>query len=308
MKKRKQSADQELLDRSFKARIEPYLYLLPFFLGIMVFTLYPVVNVVLISFKEGYSYLTRGFDAWSLANYQKVLSDPKFAQAISNTIKYVLLVVPISTCISVVVAYLLSQKLRFSALFQTAYFLPMVTSITAVGLAWKLMYNKNFGIINYILSFFGVDKIPWLENAAWSIPSLVIFGIWNILPFTIILLLSGLQNIDPQYYTAARVDGSGSLRIFFRITVPLLAPTIFLVCIINTISCFKVFSELYPLFNGNPGPFYNLYTVVYYIRYAMIENRKYGVAAAAAIILFGFIFVFTMVQRVVQSWVNARKG
>lgn len=308
MKKRKQSADQELLDRSFKARIEPYLYLLPFFLGIMVFTLYPVVNVVLISFKEGYSYLTRGFDAWSLANYQKVLSDPKFAQAISNTIKYVLLVVPISTCISVVVAYLLSQKLRFSALFQTAYFLPMVTSITAVGLAWKLMYNKNFGIINYILSFFGVDKIPWLENAAWSIPSLVIFGIWNILPFTIILLLSGLQNIDPQYYTAARVDGSGSLRIFFRITVPLLAPTIFLVCIINTISCFKVFSELYPLFNGNPGPFYNLYTVVYYIRYAMIENRKYGVAAAAAIILFGFIFAFTMVQRVVQSWVNARKG
>ena len=308
MKKRKQSADQELLDRSFKARIEPYLYLLPFFLGIVVFTLYPVVNVVLISFKEGYSYLTRGFDAWSLANYQKVLSDPKFAQAISNTIKYVLLVVPISTCISVVVAYLLSQKLRFSALFQTAYFLPMVTSITAVGLAWKLMYNKNFGIINYILSFFGIDKIPWLENAAWSIPALVIFGIWNILPFTIILLLSGLQNIDPQYYTAARVDGSGSLRIFFRITVPLLAPTIFLVCIINTISCFKVFSELYPLFNGNPGPFYNLYTVVYYIRYAMIDNRKYGVAAAAAIVLFGFIFVFTMVQRVVQSWVNARKG
>ena len=308
MKKRKQSADQELLDRSFKARIEPYLYLLPFFLGIAVFTLYPVINVVLISFKEGYSYLTRGFDAWGLANYQKVLSDPKFAQAISNTIKYVLLVVPISTCISVVVAYLLSQKLRFSALFQTAYFLPMVTSITAVGLAWKLMYNKNFGIINYILSFFGIDKIPWLENAAWSIPALVIFGIWNILPFTIILLLSGLQNIDPQYYTAARVDGSGSLRIFFRITVPLLAPTIFLVCIINTISCFKVFSELYPLFNGNPGPFYNLYTVVYYIRYAMIDNRKYGVAAAAAIVLFGFIFMFTMVQRVVQSWVNARKG
>ena len=308
MKKRKQSADQELLDRSFKARIEPYLYLLPFFLGIAVFTLYPVINVVLISFKEGYSYLTRGFDAWGLANYQKVLSDPKFAQAISNTIKYVLLVVPISTCISVVVAYLLSQKLRFSALFQTAYFLPMVTSITAVGLAWKLMYNKNFGIINYILSFFGIDKIPWLENAAWSIPSLVIFGVWNILPFTIILLLSGLQNIDPQYYTAARVDGSGSLRIFLRITVPLLAPTIFLVCIVNTISCFKVFSELYPLFNGNPGPFYNLYTVVYYIRYAMIDNRKYGVAAAAAIVLFGFIFVFTMVQRVVQSWVNARKG
>ena len=301
MKKKKQSADAELGERSLFSRIEPFLYLLPFFLGIAVFTLYPVVNVVLMSFKEGYSHLTRSFTQWGMANYQAVLRDPKFAQAIGNTVKYVVCVVPISTCIAVVVAYLLNQKLRFSALFQTAYFLPMVTSITAVGLAWKLMYNKNFGIINYILSFLGVDKIPWLENAAWSIPALVIFGVWNILPFTIILLLSGLQNIDPQYYTAARVDGSSGVRIFLRITVPLLAPTIFLVCIVNTISCFKVFSELYPLFNGKPGPFNNLYTVVYYIRYAMMENRKYGIAAAAAIVLFLFIFVFTMVQLALQK-------
>lgn len=306
MKKSKQPVDKELGDRSLFSRIEPYLYLLPFFIGIAVFTLYPVINVVLISFKEGYSHLSRNFDQWGLANYQAVLSDPKFVQAIGNTLKYVLLVVPISTCISVVIAYLLNQKLRFSALFQTAYFLPMVTSVTAVGLAWKLMYSKNFGIINYILSFIGIDKIPWLENAAWSIPALVIFGVWNIMPFTIILLLSGLQNIDPQYYTAARVDGSRGLRIFFRITVPLLAPTIFLVCITNTISSFKVFSELYPLFNGKPGPFNNLYTVVYYIRYAMMENRKYGIAAAAALVLFLFIFVFTMVQLLLQKKTKKR--
>ena len=289
--KKKQTADRELGNRSFLSKIEPYLYLLPFAIGIAVFTLYPVINVVLMSFKEGYSHLSRNFDQWGLANYQTVINDPKFAQAIGNTLKYVLLVVPISTCIAVVVAYLLNQKLRFSALFQTAYFLPMVTSITAVGLAWKLMYNKNFGIINYLLSFVSVDKIPWLENAAWSIPALVIFGVWNILPFTIILLLS---------------DGSKGLRIFLRITVPLLAPTIFLVCIVNTISCFKVFSELYPLFNGKPGPFNNLYTVVYYIRYAMMESRKYGIAAAAALILFLFIFAFTMVQLLLQK--KAKKG
>ncbi len=306
MKKQKQQVDRELGNHSFFSRIEPYLYLLPFFIGIAVFTLYPVINVILISFKEGYSHLSRNFDQWGMANYLTVINDPKFTQAIGNTIKYVLMVVPISTCIAVVIAYLLNQKLRFSALFQTAYFLPMVTSVTAVGLAWKLMYNKNFGIINYILSFIGVDKIPWLEQAKWSIPALVIFGVWNILPFTIILLISGLQNIDPQYYTAARVDGSKGVRIFFRITVPLLAPTIFLVCIVNTISSFKVFSELYPLFNGKPGPFNNLYTVVYYIRYAMMESRKYGVAAAAAIILFLFIFAFTMVQLALQK--KSKKG
>ena len=298
---KKASEDRALSDRSLFARIEPFLYLLPFFIGIAVFTLYPVVNVVLISFKEGYSHLSRGFDQYGVGNYVTVLSDPRFTQAIGNTLKYVVMVVPISTCIAVVIAYLLNQKLRFTALFQTAYFLPMVTSVTAVGLAWKLMYNRSFGIINYLLSFFGIDKIPWLEQAAWSIPALVVFGVWNILPFTIILLISGLQNIDPQYYTAARVDGSSGTRIFFRITVPLLAPTIFLVCIVNTISSFKVFSELYPLFNGKPGPFNNLYTVVYYIRYAMMENRKYGIAAAAAIVLFLFIFVFTMVQLALQK-------
>ena len=296
--------DRELRRKRIFSVVEPWLYLLPFFLGLTVFTLYPVVNVVFMSFKEGYSHLTRGFDAWGLGNYQAVLCDPKFTQAIGNTLQYVLLVVPISTCIAVVVAYLLNQKLRFSALFRTAYFLPMVTSVTAVGLAWRLMYNRNFGILNYLLSFVGVAKIPWLESAAWSMPALVIFGIWNILPTTIILLLAGLQNIDPQYYTAAKVDGSSGLRIFFRITVPLLAPTIFLVCIMNTISCFKVFSELYPLFKGNPGPFYNLYTVVYYIRFAMMESRNYGVAAASAIVLFLFIFVFTMVQLFIQKRVK----
>ncbi|HIU33478.1 MAG TPA: sugar ABC transporter permease, partial [Candidatus Pullichristensenella excrementigallinarum] len=174
------------------SRIEPYLYLLPFFLGVIVFTLYPVINVILMSFKEDYSHLTREFAQWGTENYQTVLSDSKFTQAITNTLKYVVLVVPISTCIAVVIAYLLNQKLRFSALFQTAYFLPMVTSVTAVGLVWRLMYNYKFGIINFILGWFGVDPIDWLGKAQYSMPALVIFGVWNILPFTIILLLSGL--------------------------------------------------------------------------------------------------------------------
>lgn len=299
--------ERDLTSHARFSRIEPYMYLLPFFIGVIAFTLYPVINVIVMSFKEDYSYLTREFAQWGVDNYSTVLNDSRFRQAIGNTLKYVVLVVPISTCIAVVVAYLLNQKLRFSALFQTAYFLPMVTSITAVGLAWRLMYNERFGIINYILSWFGVEPIGWLTQAQYSMPALVIFGIWNILPFTIILLLSGLQNIDEQYYTAAKVDGARSLRIFFRITVPLLAPTIFLVCIVNTISSFKVFSELYPLFKGDPGPFYNLYTVVYYIRYAMMEAREYGVAAAAAIILFLFIFVFTMVQLLIQKkWQHRR--
>ncbi len=278
------------------SKIEPWLYLSPFLIFIIVFTLYPVINVFTISFKENYSYLRGTFKAFNFENYKYVLTDDKFTSGLRNTALYVLFVVPVSTAIALFFANLLNKKVRGSAVFQTAFFLPMVTSVTAVGLIWRLMYNQQYGIINWVLTKFGIEKIGWVTESKWSLAALIIFGIWNILPFTIIILLSGLQNIDKMYYTAARVDGAKPTRIFFRITVPLLSPTIFLVAIVNTISCFKVFSELYPLFNGKPGPYYNLYTVVYYIRYAMMEKRKYGYAAAAAVILFLCIMIVTMIE------------
>ena len=285
-----------LKHRQVFEKIEPWLYLTPFLLFIIVFTLYPVINVFTISFKQNYSYLRGTYEGINLENYKYVLTDDKFRSAMINTVLYVLFVVPVSTMLAIFFANLLNQKLKGSAVFQTAFFMPMVTSVTAVGLIWRLMYNQQYGIINFFLTKFGIEKIGWVTDSKWSLVALIIFGIWNILPFTIILLLSGLQNIDEMYYTAAKVDGAKSSKIFFRITVPLLSPTIFLVCIVNTISCFKVFSELFPLFNGKPGPYMNLYTVVYYIRYAMIEKRKYGYAAAAAVVLFVCVFIFTMLQ------------
>jgi multiple sugar transport system permease protein len=297
---------KNLKNRLIKDKVEPYIYLLPFMLFLIVFTIYPVINVFILSFKENYSYLRGTFDGWSLENYKEVLTDDKFKQSMINTFLYVLLVVPISTAIATFIAHLLNQKIKGIAFFQTAFFMPMVTSITAVGLIWRFMYNKKYGVFNYFLSLFGVEPIGWLTDSAWSLVALVIFGIWNILPFTIILLLAGMQNIDEMYYTAAKVDGAKPAKIFFRITVPLLSPTIFLVCIVNTISCFKVFSELYPLFNGKPGPYYNLYTVVYYIRYAMMEKREYGYAAAAAVILFFCVMIFTLIQLAIKSGMKKR--
>ena len=287
-------------------KIEPFLYLLPFIIGILIFTLYPVINVFLLSFKDDYNYLRNSFSGWNLENYKTVLTDPKFIQSIINTTLYVLFVVPISTALAIIIANFLNQKIKGNAIFQTAYFMPMVTSITAVGLIWRLMYNKQYGIINFILSKFGIEKIGWVVDSKWSLVALIIFGIWNIMPFTIILLISGLQNINEVYYTAAKVDGAKPTKIFFRITVPMLSPTIFLVCIVNTISSFKVFSELYPLFNGKPGPYYNLYTVVYYIRYAMMEKREYGYAAAAAVILFFCVMIFTFIQLAIKRGMKKR--
>ena len=207
-----------MIKRPLFERIKPFLYLLPFIVSVTLFTLSPIVNVIRMSFLEGYKYLTGAYTGVGLGNYEKVINNPYFRQAISNTFKYVLLVVPISTVIAVILANVLNQKIKFQGFFQTCYFLPMVTSSLAVGLSWRFMFNDKYGVINYLLTLIGIDPVTFLGNPSGNFLALVIFGIWAILPNTIILLLSGLQNIDPLYYTAAKVDGAKTLRIFCRIT------------------------------------------------------------------------------------------
>ena len=281
--------------------VEPMDYLLPFFFGVIVFTLYPMVRVFIMAFQQRYK-LTGEFAGWGLGNFSDVLHGigTNLPQAIGNTFLYVILTVPISTAIALLLAYLLNQKIKLRALFQTAYFLPMVTSATAVGLVWKYMFQENYGLINWLLSLFDVAKIPWLTKSAYSMAVMVIYGIWDALPFTIILLISGLQNIDDHYYTVAKVDGARAKRIFFRITVPLLSPTIGLVLIINSISAFKVFNSVVVLFSGSPGPNNNMYTMTYYIYEQINTSLEYGRAAAASLILFVIILLFTMLQRFIQ--------
>lgn len=289
----------------FGIKTEWLIYLTPFLIGVICFTLYPIINVFLTSFKENFNYITKTYNGWGLSNYMYVIKDPYFIQALKNTFKYVLIVIPVSTCLSVVIATLLNQKIKFNGLFQTAYFVPMVTSTIAVGFAWRFMFSHKYGVINYILGFFNIAPINWLGDSAFNFYALCIYGIWAILPFTIILLLSGLQNIDPMYYTVAKVDGAGPLRIFFRITIPLLMPTIFMVIMVNTISCFKVFNELFPLFQG-PGVANNMFTVVYYIYYQFRVRvpAHYGYASAAAVLLFIIVFIATMFQRFVEKKIN----
>lgn len=296
---------QKMTLEQFKLKSEWLVYFLPFFIGVLIFTLYPIVNVFLTSFKVDFNYITKEFSGWGLDNYKYVLSDPYFHQALKNTFGYVFVVIPISTCLAILIATLLNQKIKLSGLFQTAYFVPMVTSTIAVGFSWRFMFSHNYGIINYLLGFLNIAPINWLGDPANNFYALCIYGVWAILPFTIILLLSGLQNIDPMYYTAAKVDGAGPIRIFFRVTIPLLLPTIFMVIMVNTISCFKVFNELFPLFQG-AGVANNLYTVVYYIYYQfrVLVPAQYGYATAAALILFVIIFIATMFQRFVEKKIN----
>ena len=303
-------------------KIEPFDYLLPFLVGVGVFTLYPMIRVLVMSFQENYHLTGNNLGAstgWGLGNYKFILSgrgSDQFMRSLRNTALYVLFTVPITAAIAIVVAYLLNQKSKLNALFQTAYFMPMVTTATAVGLVWRWLFNQNYGLINALITFFtrffgAPQNINWLQTGATnhSIPMtvLIIYGVWSSLPFTIILLLSGLQNIDEHLYTVAKVDGSKPARIFFKITVPLLSPTIGLVLIINSISAFKVYTDVFVLWNGTPED-YQMETVAWYIYNNITSNfdgmHSLGFAAAAAMVLFVIIFVFTMAQKFIQrKWV-----
>ena len=284
-----------------KGWMKCYLYLLPFLLAVGIFTVYPIVNVFLTSFKEGYNSLTGAFDTFGVGNYAKVIADPYFHQALRNTITYVLIVVPVSTILAIFFANLINKKLRFNSLFQTAYFLPLVTSVTAVGLAWRWMYHADYGVINYLISMFGFEKIGWLTDIRYGMAALVIYGIWSILPFTIIIVLSGMQSIDEKLSIAAKVDGASAPRIFFRVTLPLLMPTVSLVIVINIINTFKVFAELFPLFQGQPGVAYTLYTVVYYIYDMFYSKWHFDKACAAAILMLVILVIFTRIQALIQK-------
>jgi multiple sugar transport system permease protein len=288
----------------FRAFFEPVAFLAPFMIGLLLFTVYPFINVFVLSFKENYK-LSGTFSSFGFQNYADVLRDPNFLNGLKNTGLYVLFVVPIATVLSLFIANALNHDIKLKGVFQTSYFLPMVTSITAVGLVWKWLFNYDYGLINYLLSIFGISAVNWLNNPAYNLTALIIYSIWSMLPFTIILLLAGFQNVDPQYYTAARVDGAKSSKIFFRITLPLLAPTIGLTMIINMISASKVFTELFPLFNGKPGSAYSLYTVVYYLYDMFYAQWKLGKAAASAIILFIIVLILTLIQlRIQRKWKN----
>ena len=294
----KKNSDTIITPRTFW---EPLLYASPFLLICLSFAVWPIINVFLNSFREGYNFIKGTYKSLGFENYEKIFSDRYFVSSLKNTMLYVFITVPISTVLALLFSVLLNRKIHLHAFFQTSYFLPMVTSSIAIGLVWKYMFNSDYGIINSFLQMFGVLGPKWLRMPDDAMKALCVFGIWKSLPTSIIMLLSGLQSIDPRYYIAARMDGASSTKQFFRITLPLLSPTIALVLTTRVISASKVFNEVFVLWNSEPGPARSLYTVVFYIYESLFENWKIGLASAAAVVLFFIVFALTLVQLFVQK-------
>ena len=297
----RQRVENPLGNTRFSAKA--YLYLLPAFAVLGVFVFYPVVKTLRMGFYESYVYLTDTGKGLGLASFAYVLKDPAFHLALRNTLIIVAVGVPITIVLALGSALFINSLRKGRGVFQTIYFLPYVTSTIAIGLVFRWLFHSDYGYINYFLSFLGVAPQKWLTAPNLTIVSVTIFTVWNGLAFKIVLFLAGLQKIDPQYYQAARIDGTPPHRVFFRITMPLLSSTFWMVVIISVIHAFKTYNEVYSLFGGNgAGPGNSAITVVYYI-YDMFFNRSQVHYASAAAIIF---LVIVLALTAIQKWVSRR--
>ncbi|WP_352168855.1 sugar ABC transporter permease [Proteiniborus sp. MB09-C3] len=285
--------------------VKAFIYLLPALLIITVFQIYPIVKSLAMSFYTDFDYLTDEVYRRGLDNFQYVLTDPDFYLALKNTFIFVLGAVPLSIIVSLGFALLLNSNIKLKNFFRSVYFIPFITSTVAVSIVWRWMFNKEFGMVNSILMIFGVEKINWLTNPKMTIPMLVLLNVWKGMGYKIIIFLAGLQNIDERYYLAAKIDGASIWRRFTSVTVPLLSPTLFFVSITSVIGSFKIFDEVFVLYDKQTGPLKSGLTIVYYIFNKFNRYWQFSIASAAAFVLFIIILVFTLIQlRVGQKKTN----
>lgn len=288
-----------------KNNAKSWLYLLPAILFLGVFMVYPLIDVLIYSFEEGYNFASQTYFNVGSYNFSYVLHDPYFLQAVKNTFLMVIITVPLSTLIALLISVGLSSIKPLRNLFQTIYFLPYVTNTLAVGLVFMILFKKTAytdGLINLIINWFGGSSIDFIDGPYWAKMFVLCFYIiWVVMPFKILLLTSALASVNQNYYNAARVDGTSRFRIFTRITLPMISPTIFYLIITGFIGAFKEYSDAVALF-GTDLNAAEMNTIVGYV-YDMLYGDSGGYpsyASAAAIILFVIVLTITCINLLVS--------
>ncbi|MBM4398715.1 MAG: sugar ABC transporter permease [Candidatus Cloacimonetes bacterium] len=306
-------------------KLSPYLYILPALALLVAFRLVPIVMSFVISFFEWTLHGSGSF--LGLSNYTKLFNDSVFWQSMMNTVWLVLFVVPCSLVFSLIFAVLLNQIKALRGLFRTVYFLPFVTSMVAVSIVWKIIFNEQTGLANKLISIFGISSQKWLAEArgifdiffsgfgiqlpSWAggpsqaLFAIIIMTVWKSLGYNTIIYLAGLQNIAKDYYEAAEIDGAGKFKQFFKITLPLVSPTTYYVLMMTTIVTFQAFSQVF-LMTGPPkgGPLGSTNLIVYYIFQKGFDAQEMGYASAAALILFIVILGLTIIQKHLEKHVT----
>lgn len=289
-----------------KRNFKGWLYLLPAMLFLGIFMVYPLIDVFIYSFEEGYNSASQTYYGTGMYNYSYVLHDPYFLQAIRNTFILVVITVPLSTFLALLISVALSSVKALKKLFQTIYFLPYVTNTLAVGLVFMILFKKTAysdGLINLVLKLFGQGPVDFIDGPYWAkMLVLCIYTIWIVMPFKVLILTSALASVNPNYYNAARVDGTSRFRIFIRITLPMISPTVFYLIITGFIGAFKAYSDAVALF-GTDLNAAGMNTIVGYV-YDMLYGNGGGYpsyASAAAILLFVIVLTITCINLLVSK-------
>ena len=283
-----------------------WIYLLPALLFLVAFMVYPLVDVFIYSFEEGYNSASQTYNGIGLYNYKYVLRDPYFLQAVKNTFILVAVTVPISTALALVISVALNSIEKLRNMFQTIYFLPYVTNTLAVGLVFMILFKQTpytDGLMNLILSFFGIAPIDFIGGPYWAkMLVLSIYTIWVVLPFKILILTSALASVNKDYYNAAKVDGTSRWRTFTRITVPMISPTLFYLIITGFIGAFKAYSDAVALF-GTDLNAAEMNTIVGYVYDMLYGNSGCypSFASSAAIILFAIVLTITCINLIISK-------
>ena len=283
-----------------------FLYLLPAFLFLGFFLIYPLIDVFVYSFQENYNFASQSYTGVGLYNYQYVLRDPYFLQALKNTFLLVVITVPLSTGLALLISLCLSSIQKLRDLFQTVFFLPYVTNTLAVGLVFMILFKKTAysdGFINLLLNTLGISSVDFLSGAYWAkMLVLCLYTVWIVMPFKILILTSSLASVNEQYRSAARIDGASRSRIFWRITLPMISPSLFYLIITGFIGAFKAYSDAVALF-GTDLNAAGMNTLVGFV-YDMLYGRSGGYpsyASAAAIFLFAIVLTITCVNLLVSK-------
>ena len=289
-----------------KNNIKGWLYLLPAMLFLGVFMVYPLIDVFVYSFEEGYNSASQTFRGVGLYNYSYVLRDPYFLQAVKNTFLLVVITVPVSTGLALLISVGLRAIKPLRNLYQTVYFLPYVTNTLAVGLVFMILFKKTpytDGLINLLINWFGGESVDFIDGSYWAkMFVLCFYTVWVVMPFKILILTSALASVDRSYYNAARVDGTPGWRVFARITLPMISPTISYLVITGFIGAFKAYSDSVALF-GTDLNAAGMNTIVGYV-YDMLYGDSGGYpsyASAAAIILFAIVLTITCINLMVSK-------
>ncbi len=280
-----------------------YIFIAPLLIGLIVFYIYPFIQSFFYSFTDINTFNQAKFVG--LDNYKKMFQDTELWQATWNTLKYVLITVPVSIILSLIVAALLNTKIKATSMYRTLYFLPVVTMPAAIAMVWKWIFNGSYGILNEFLSVFGIQGKNWLSDPHVAFYMVMVVGIWSSIGYNMIILLAGMQGVSKSYYEAASIDGAKAAKQFFSITIPMLTPTIFFVLITGLIGSFQVFDIIYMMIGKTSLAYESTQSLVMLFYRSAFDYSYKGYASAIAMFIFVIIMAITIIQMKLQKkWVN----